>query len=165
MKGSRFTEEPIIEILKEAEAGLKVAEACRKYGMSQWTLYAWRKKYQGLTVPEVRRGPVKGRGSLGGQGSGGWPPGAVSLPGSTPLPARRRKGREPAATTTIAASCDHHQHQGREQQTLGRGAGTGVVRGATWCDGRTICKHGLRVGHLIQHPIWGRRNEGRLAGK
>ena len=55
MKGSRYGEEQIIGILKEVEAGLKVTEACRKYGMSQWTFYSWRKKYQGMTVPEVRR--------------------------------------------------------------------------------------------------------------
>ena len=55
MKRSRYTQEQIIGILKEVEAGLKVPEACRKYGMSQWTFYAWRKKYQGMTVNEAKR--------------------------------------------------------------------------------------------------------------
>lgn len=55
MKGSRYSEEQIIGILKEVEAGLKVTEACRKYGMSEWTFYTWRKRYRGLTVPDVRR--------------------------------------------------------------------------------------------------------------
>lgn len=55
MKRSRYTEEQIIGILKEVEAGLKVAEACRKYGMSQWTLYSWRKKYQGMSVSDAKR--------------------------------------------------------------------------------------------------------------
>jgi putative transposase len=55
MKRSRYTEEQIIGILKEVEAGLSVADACRKHGMSQWTLYAWRKKYQGMTVSEAKR--------------------------------------------------------------------------------------------------------------
>ncbi len=55
MKRARFTEEQIIGILKEVEAGLKVPEACRKYGMSSWTLYAWRKKYQGMSVSEAKR--------------------------------------------------------------------------------------------------------------
>ena len=40
MKRSRYSEEQIIGILKEVEAGLTVADACRKYGMSSWTLYA-----------------------------------------------------------------------------------------------------------------------------
>jgi putative transposase len=55
MKRSRYTEEQIIGILKEVEAGLSVAEACRKYGMSSWTLYSWRKKYQGMSVSDARR--------------------------------------------------------------------------------------------------------------
>ena len=55
MKRSRYTEEQIIGILKEVEAGLKVADACRKYGLSSWTVYAWRKKYQGMSVSEARR--------------------------------------------------------------------------------------------------------------
>jgi putative transposase len=55
MKRSRYTEEQIIGILKEVEAGLKVADACRKYGMSQWTLYMWRKKYQGMSVSDAKR--------------------------------------------------------------------------------------------------------------
>ena len=40
MKRSRYTEEQIIGILKEVEAGLSVADGCRKHGMSQWTFYA-----------------------------------------------------------------------------------------------------------------------------
>jgi putative transposase len=55
MKRSRFTEEQIVGILKELAAGLKVSEACRKYGISQFTLYAWKKKYQGLSVSEAKR--------------------------------------------------------------------------------------------------------------
>lgn len=55
MKQSRYSQEQIIGILKEVEAGLKVAEACRKYGMSQWTLYTWRKKYQGMSVSDAKR--------------------------------------------------------------------------------------------------------------
>jgi putative transposase len=55
MKRSRYTEEQIIGILKEVEAGLKVADACRKYGMSSWTFYTWRKKYQGMSVSDARR--------------------------------------------------------------------------------------------------------------
>ena len=55
MKRSRYTEEQIIGILKEVEAGLKVGDACRKYGMSQWTYYSWRKKYQGMSVSEAKK--------------------------------------------------------------------------------------------------------------
>ena len=55
MKRSRYTEEQIIGILKEVEAGLKVADACRKYGLSSWTVYAWRKKYQGMSVREAKK--------------------------------------------------------------------------------------------------------------
>ena len=55
MKRSRYSEEQIIGILKAVEAGLKVADACRKYGLSSWTIYAWRKKYQGMSVSEAKK--------------------------------------------------------------------------------------------------------------
>ncbi|WP_394358011.1 IS3 family transposase [Methylococcus mesophilus] len=51
----RFTEEQIIGILKEAEAGLKVAELCRKHGLSEATYYNWKAKYGGLTVSDAQR--------------------------------------------------------------------------------------------------------------
>ena len=54
MKRTRFSEEQIIGILKEAEAGAVVTELCRKHGMSEGTFYAWKAKYSGMTVSEVR---------------------------------------------------------------------------------------------------------------
>ncbi len=51
----RFTEEQIITIIKEAEAGLPVKELCRKHGISDATFYTWRKKYGGMEVSEARR--------------------------------------------------------------------------------------------------------------
>src|SRR5215813_9717506 len=50
MKRSRYTEEQIIGILKEQEAGTPVAELCRKHGMSDATFYTWKSKYGGLEV-------------------------------------------------------------------------------------------------------------------
>lgn len=55
MKRSRFSETQIVGILKEADAGLKVTEICRKYGISDATYYNWKSKYGGLQVSEVRR--------------------------------------------------------------------------------------------------------------
>ena len=51
----RFTEERIIGILKEAEAGLKVAEVCRTYGISEATYYNWKAKFGGMTVSDAQR--------------------------------------------------------------------------------------------------------------
>lgn len=55
MKRSRFTEEQIIGILKEQEAGVSVAELCRKHGMSDASFYKWKAKYGGLEVSEAKR--------------------------------------------------------------------------------------------------------------
>jgi putative transposase len=55
LKAKQYTEEQIIAVLKEAEAGAKVADLCRKYGMSDATYYNWKAKYSGLTVSELKR--------------------------------------------------------------------------------------------------------------
>jgi putative transposase len=55
MKRARFSEGQIISILKEAEAGAKVTELCRRHGISDATFYVWRTKYGGLEVSEMRR--------------------------------------------------------------------------------------------------------------
>jgi putative transposase len=55
MAKKRYTEEQIVGILKEAEAGAKTSELCRKYGVSENTFYNWRTKYAGMTVSDLRR--------------------------------------------------------------------------------------------------------------
>lgn len=55
MKRSRFSEEQIIAILREHEAGVKTDEVCRKQGISSATFYKWKAKYGGMDVSDARR--------------------------------------------------------------------------------------------------------------
>jgi putative transposase len=54
-RGTRYKEEQIIRILKEVESGISVTEVCRKYGVSEQTVYRWRNKYGGLDTSELQR--------------------------------------------------------------------------------------------------------------
>lgn len=55
MKRSRFTEEPIIGMLREQEAGMKTADVCRKHGISEATFYKFKAKYGGMDVSDARK--------------------------------------------------------------------------------------------------------------
>lgn len=55
MKAKRYTEEQIIAVLKEGEAGAKIADLCRRYGISEASYYNWKTKYAGMTGRDLRR--------------------------------------------------------------------------------------------------------------
>jgi putative transposase len=55
MKGSRFSEEQILGILREQEAGATTADVCRKHGISEATFYKWKAKFGGLEVSDAKR--------------------------------------------------------------------------------------------------------------
>lgn len=55
MKARQYTEEQIIAVLREGEAGAKVSDLCRKYGMSDASYYNWKAKYTGMTVSDLRK--------------------------------------------------------------------------------------------------------------
>jgi putative transposase len=55
VKSSRFSEEQIIGVLKQSEAGAKTGDLCRQHGISAATFYGWRSKYGGLEVSEAKR--------------------------------------------------------------------------------------------------------------
>jgi putative transposase len=55
VRRSRFTEERIIGLLKEAEAGRRVSDLCREHGISEATFYRWKSKYSGMEVEDAKR--------------------------------------------------------------------------------------------------------------
>jgi putative transposase len=55
LKGKRYSEEQIIKILREAEAGVSAVDVCRKHGVSEWSFYRWRRKYGGMDISEAKR--------------------------------------------------------------------------------------------------------------
>jgi putative transposase len=55
LKARQYTEEQIIAVLKEGEAGASIADLCRKYGMSDATYYNWKSKYSGMTVNDLKK--------------------------------------------------------------------------------------------------------------
>jgi putative transposase len=55
VKKSKFSDEKVISILKEADAGAKVSDLCRKHGMSDATYYKWKAKFSGMEVSQLRR--------------------------------------------------------------------------------------------------------------
>ena len=55
MRKGRFSDEQVIAILKEHQAGISAADLCRKHGISDATFYTWRKKYGGMEVSEAKR--------------------------------------------------------------------------------------------------------------
>jgi putative transposase len=55
LKARQYTEEQIIAVLREGEAGASVTDLCRKYGMSDATYYNWKSKYSGMTVSDLKK--------------------------------------------------------------------------------------------------------------
>jgi putative transposase len=58
MKKSRFSEEKIVGILREAQGGMKIKEVCAKHNVSEQTYYGWKRRYGGMQVDEVRQARV-----------------------------------------------------------------------------------------------------------
>jgi len=55
MKRKRYSDEQIVRVLKEAEAGAKTSDLCRKYGMSEQSFYKWKSRYSGMDVSMLKK--------------------------------------------------------------------------------------------------------------
>ncbi len=71
MKRNRFSEEQIIEILKEHEAGVSVADLCRKHGVSDASIYKWKAMFGGMDVSEAKRLKMLGGGEHAAEAAAG----------------------------------------------------------------------------------------------
>ncbi len=69
MVRKRYAEEQIIAVLREGDAGARVTDLCRKYGMSDATYYNWKVRHAGLTVSELRRSKALEEGCLNDGGT------------------------------------------------------------------------------------------------
>ena len=95
MRRSRFTEEQIITVLREHDAGVKTAELCRRHGISDAPFYNWKAKFGGMAVSEVARlRALETR-------TGGWPEGRRSQQASGGIDARRFGAEGPAGKKLI----------------------------------------------------------------
>ena len=103
MKKSKFTEEQITFALKQAEIGTTVEEICRKMGICQATFYAWRKKFGGLGVAELRRFKAARRREPQAQATG-----RRSEPGQGHAAGRlvKKKALRPAQRKTLVGPAD-----------------------------------------------------------
>ena len=110
MKGKQISEKRIISILKEREAGMKVAEPGRKHGVSMQSIYRWQSRYGGGEASEVKRLRVAGRGEPAAEADGGG-----FEPGQADARRRHQDVKKPVTSTAglRATGRLHQRHQVR----------------------------------------------------
>ena len=104
MKQSRYTEEQIIGILKQHEAGVKTADLCCKHGISAATFYGWKSKYCGMDVSEAQR--LKARENIYSIRASLWHWGAANLP-NVRIPMAHLTSQSPGHEQALAPRVFH----------------------------------------------------------